>query len=371
MTIEILDLLFSEKKGPCLSVIIPLHKLSPQRMLNAELFRKAIQRGVSIIKRREIDPGISEHMLAKLDSFAAEFDPNVSLNGIGIFISPNVSELIQFPFSVKEKVLLDENFETRDLYYLKQLMAPYYVLALGKKEVHLYTAQGDHFMEIKDGHFPMKYEEEYEYERATRGTSYGFAQKGFEKDKSAVIKMRIESFFKEAGSHLTTYLNKNHQALILAGAKDLIAEFKSQSTLAKKIDGEVIGSFKKGDLFSLQKKAYESLIKHQNEEIKNKINEFTEKDTLQQLAKGIQEVWTAAHESRGLTLLVEKDYTQTSYLCDGDPTLYLQAPKGKCTLVPDAVDEIVEIVIEKGGKVFFTEEDKLRNFDHIALLLRF
>jgi hypothetical protein len=250
-------------------------------------------------------------------------------------------------------------------------MVPYYVLSLGKKEVHLYAAQADQFTEIKDGHFPMRYEEEYEYERATIGTSYGYSQKGFEKDKSAVVKMRMESFFKEAGSYLSPYLKNNHHALIIAGAKDMVAEFKSHVTLPKKIDGEVIGSFKANDLFPLQKKAYASVIKNQKEEIQNKIRLFAEKDTMHHLAKGIQEVWQAAHEGRGLTLLVEKDYYQTSYLQDGNPMLHLRAPKGKYTMVPDAIDDAIEAVVEKGGKVFFTEEKKLHRFDSIALLLRY
>jgi hypothetical protein len=375
MTIDILDRLFSGKKGPCLSIIVPLHKLSRERMLNAEIFRKAIHKAKSLVKRKEIDNSISndiaETLQAKLQELAKTFNPDSAMNGIGLFIAPHVAEVVHFPFPVKEKIILDKTFETRDLFYLKQLMAPYYVLALAKKGVHLYAAQGDHFTEIKDGHFPMKYEEEYEYERATVGTSYGFSQKGFEKDKSAVVKMRLESFFKEAGTHLASYLNKNHHALIIAGTKDMITEFKSQSVLSKKIDGEVIGSFKESDLFPLQTKAYASMIKHQKEEIKNKITEFAEKDTLKHLAKGIQEVWQAAHEGRGMTLLVEKDYTQSSYLQDGNPLLHLRAPKGKYTLVPDAVDDIIETVVEKGGKVFFTEEKKLNSFDSIALLLRY
>jgi len=371
MTIDIVDRLFSEKKGPCLSIIVPLHKLSNERMLNAETFRKSIRKGKSLLKRKEFSGSISEIMLARLDELSSQFNPDNAMNGIGLFISPSVAEVVHFPFPVNEKILLDKNFETRDLFYLKQLMSPYYVLSLGKKAVRLFAAQGDQFIEIKDGHLPMEFEEQYEYERASMGTSFGFSRKGFEKDKSAILKLRIESFFKEAGSHLATYVNKNNHPLIVAGTKDLVAEFRSHFTFDKKIAGEVIGSFKDENLFTLRTKAFASLIKHQKEEIKNKITEFIEKDTLRHLAKGIQEVWQAAHEGRGLTLLVEKEYSQRTYLRDGDPLLHLQAPKGKYTLVPDAVDEIIETVVEKGGKVLFTEKNKLKVFDSIALLLRY
>ena len=86
MTIDILDRLFSGKKGPCLSIIIPLHKISRERMLNAELFRKSVRKGKSLLKRKEIDAGIAETMLTKLDLLASEFNPDMALNGIGLFI---------------------------------------------------------------------------------------------------------------------------------------------------------------------------------------------------------------------------------------------------------------------------------------------
>ncbi|GCC50364.1 hypothetical protein SanaruYs_05790 [Chryseotalea sanaruensis] len=371
MKIEVLERIFSEKKGSCLSIIIPQHTLSRERMLNVEIYRKAIRKAKSLLKRKENDPVIIETMLAKLESLNNAFNPDVALNGIGLFISKNIAERVNFPFAVKEKIIVDSSFETRDLYYLRQLMTPYYIVALTKKSVHLYLAQGEDLTEIKDGQFPMQYQEEYEYERASFGTSFGFSQKGFEKDKRTGIKSRIDLFFKKAAEQLTPYVEKNHHPLILAGTKEMIAEFKSQSVLPKKIDGEIIGPFKEDELYRLRTKAYASLIKHQKLEINAKINDFIEKDTVKHLAKGIQEVWQAAHQGRGLTLLVEKDYKQISYLRESDPSLYLRAPKGKYTLVPDAVDEIIETVLEKGGHVFFTEDNKLRSFNSIALLLRY
>jgi len=371
MTRDTFDLLFSEKKGPCLSIIMPMHKLSRERMQNPEILRKAIRKAKMVLKRKAYPPNISVPITEKLDALTKAFKPELALHGLGLFVSPHHSQAIHFPFPVKEKVILDYSFETRDLHYLKQLLKPYFVLALGKKNTRLYSAQGEQFIEIKDGHFPMEYEDEYEYEQASRGSSFGYARKGFEKDKSVVTKNRIQSFFKECGSHLTSYLNKSNAPLIIAGTKPMLTEFKSLSTVENVISGEVIGSFKPEKFFDLKIKAMMSVTKLQKEEVKNKIREFKERDRLGHMSKGIQEVWQAAHEGRGMMLLVEKDYTRMSYLRDGDPVLHLFPPKGKYTIVPDAVDEIIETVIEKGGNVTFTEEGKLKSFNEIALLLRY
>lgn len=371
MTHDTFDLILSEKKGPCLSIIIPMNRLSRDRMLNPEIQRKAIRKAKSILKRKEYSEAVTSVMLEKLNDLTGQIKPVYDMYGLGLFISPEIAELIEFPFPVKEKIIMDTSFETRDILYLKQFLTPYYVLVLGKNRIHLYSAVIDHFIEIKDGNFPMEYHDDHEYEHASIGTSFGFARKGFEKDKSALIKMRTQSFFKEAGTQLASYMHKTHLPLIVAGIKNQILDFKAQPSFHETISGEVIGSFNENNFADLRSKAWLSLAKYKRSEVNSKIKEFTERDRLGHLAKGIQEVWLAAHEGKGLSLLVEKDFNRTSYLRNNDPILYTRAPKGKYTIVPDAVDEIIETVIEKGGKVTFAEEGKLNKFDSIALLLRY
>lgn len=371
MTRDTLQLLSSEKMGPCLSIIIPMHKSSQERMQNPEIYRKAVRKAHSVLNKKEYPVAVRSNMLEKLERLAKQFTPTFKMSGIGLFVSPTVAEGIEFPFTVKEKIIVDKTFETRDLHYLQQFVAPYYVLVLGKNRIHLYTATTDQFAEVKDGHFPMEYHEEYEYERSQIGTSFGYAAKGFEKDKGTLSALRMQSFFREAARQVDTYMHKTKFPLILAGTQKQITEFKTQPVLHEKIAGEVKGSFSDKNFFDLRAKSWMSFARIKKQEVDLKIKEFTDRDKIGHLSKGIQEVWTAAHEGKGLLLLVEKEYNRPTYLRDEDPTLYMRPPKGKFTLVPDAVDDIIEVVLEKGGKVMFTEESKLKRFDSIALLHRY
>jgi hypothetical protein len=368
---DTLSLLAFEKKGPCLSVIIPMNKLSRERMQNPEVYRKAISKAKSVVNRRDIPDSVKKTMLEKLNELTEQFKPAYTLYGIGLFVSPSLAEGIEFPFTVKEKIILDKTFETRDLHYLQQFTSPYYVLVLGKNRLHLYSVTMDHFMEIKDGHFPMEYHEEYEYERSHIGTSYGYASKGFEKDKNSLNAIRLQSFYKEAAQQVDSYIHKTGLPLIITGTQKQLTEFKTHPVLHGKISGEVKGSFTDKNFFDLRTKAWLSYTKFKKQEVDMKIKEFVERDKLGYLSKGVQEVWTAAHEGKGLWLLVEKDYSRPTYLRDHDPVLYTRPPQGKYTLVPDAVDDIIETVLEKGGKVMFTEDKKLSRFDNIALLHRY
>jgi hypothetical protein len=62
---------------------------------------------------------------------------------------------------------------------------------------------------------------------------------------------------------------------------------------------------------------------------------------------------TAAMEGRGLMLLVEKDLHHRGYRKDEPGTLHLQPPTKPYTIIPDAVDNLIEVVRAKNGKVIF------------------
>ncbi len=76
-------------------------------------------------------------------------------------------------------------------------------------------------------------------------------------------------------------------------------------------------------------------------------------------------------EGRGLMLLVEKDLHHRGYRKDEPGTLHLQPPTKPYTIIPDAVDNLIEVVRAKNGKVIFTENNQLEQFNHLALLLRY
>lgn len=84
----------------------------------------------------------------------------------------------------------------------------------------------------------------------------------------------------------------------------------------------------------------------------------------------ISDMWHFAHDGRAQTLIVEQDYSvaglwdaehRTFTLCN-DPT----APG----VTDDIVDELIEMVILKGGEVRFVEQGALKRCSHIAMIVR-
>ena len=365
---EIINRLLVAKHGPFLSILVPLHKTGRERMQNQAIINRAISKAKSVLKRSATSVELMTKLLDQLD---APFKPNKPPQSVGLFVSPEISEFVCFPFRVTEKILVDDSFETRDLHYLKQYLAPYYTVLLTTHSARLFISQGAQFDEIRDGIFPMHHEDEYEYARPSFTTSVGFVRTSSDRDKSSVTKLRIEAFYREVISSIQSCLRNKEFPLVVAGTREQISMFASLNDIGDSISARVYGVFTDKNLEDAGEKAWLSLGHFRKEQEKKLIHDFEEKNTHKRLATGIQEVWAAANESRGKLLLVEKDYTCRSYLKDGDPVLYLRSPKGKYMLVPDVVDEVIETVIERGGHVTFTDNKSLRLFDRIVLELRY
>lgn len=365
---DTINRILAARQGPFLSILLPMHKTGRERQQNQNTFDKAIQLANTSLKRKVQD---AQSLIDQLNRVRHAFDPLKTSDSIGIFVSPTLAELISFPFDVTKRIIIDDTFETRDLLFLQQYLAPYYISTINGRFVRLFYAQGPHLTEIRDGVFPLEHIEEREYERSAIGSSYGYGHKAYEKDKSSMTKLRIESFYREAIAHLQSYLRNKDKPLVIAGTREDLSLFVSLNDIKDQIAASVFGIFKEVGFEKLGNKAWASLRAFRDKQVLNLIHRFKEKDTPQRVAKGIQEVWRAATEGRGKLLLVERDFRCRSFLKDGDPALYLGAPKGKHVIVPDAVDEIIETVMEKGGEVLFTEQHSLKDFESIALELRF
>lgn len=117
-----------------------------------------------------------------------------------------------------------------------------YILLLSKKNVSLLKMNNNELKEVHDKNFPKVFQDDYEYARSSRGTSFGYSLKGFEKDKSISKKERFSHFLKEVNKNLKSYLRGN-STLTLTGTDQDRNEFKRVSDYNHLITNELAGSF--------------------------------------------------------------------------------------------------------------------------------
>ena len=88
-----------------------------------------------------------------------------------------------------------------------------------------------------------------------------------------------------------------------------------------------------------------------------------------QLASGIRNVWREAMNHKGRLLVVEKDYMYAAQHGGSKNVIYMPSkPYSKFSHIKDAVDDVIEKVLEQGGDVEFVDKDVLKDYHHIALV---
>lgn len=139
---------------PALSVLLPTHRTAPDNRQDPirvkNLVRQATDRLLAEFSRRDAEP-----LLARLEALAAQIDYRYTLDGLALFVNRDSASKFYLPFPVKERVIIDDTFATRDLVYALNDSPRYWVLVLSEKPTRLYEGLRDNLLEGTDHGFPM------------------------------------------------------------------------------------------------------------------------------------------------------------------------------------------------------------------------
>lgn len=363
--------MLEERGNICVSVIVPADSFSGDRRVN----KLSVQRAVDTAKqflRFKYEAARAEPLQHALDEIFMEIDFTRNVDGLGIYVSPNIRQMVKFPFTIEEKIITADHFEIRDLLYKINYSIPYFVLLLSEKEIKLFKGSWYDLYEINDNNFPKEYTEEYIYNQPGRSTSYaGYAHvKNFEKDKSELEEIRCRDFFEKADDQLNNYLGDDAPLLIMGPEKEL-TWFGNISAHRKQIAYELSGNYLYFNAARLADIVWPAMYSHLKYEIELLVEELKEKIGMQLAVSGIQDVWQAAKEGKGFKLLVEKDFRKPGFTDEQGYRLYLRPPVKKHKILTDAVEDIIETVLKKNGRIFFTDNNALKDYQQIALIKRY
>lgn len=360
-----------EKGKICVSIIVPTHRLSPDRRVDKAEVERAITSAKELVDYKY---SISDttHIKKALDDLFYNIDFSHNAEGLGLYVSNNIQLSARFKFPVEEKIMVGDNFEIRDLLYKIFYSKPYRVLLLTEKDVRFFKGSWNELNEVRDEHFPKEYEEDYIYERPSRSTpSANYAPvRNFEKEKSVLEEIRFKDFFREADKLLTDYL-PDEMPLILLGSEKEMEWFWITSSHKQNIIQKISGNYNYLNEKELGEITWPAMHLHQQQENQLLLEDFKEKVGEHLGISGIHQVWKAVKEGKALKLLVEKDFRKPGFVNKDGYQLYLQPPKTVHRIITDAVDDIIEMVLEKNGQVYFMDKDMLKDYEHIALITRY
>lgn len=370
MKTQDLEKLLAETGVPCITMILPMH----QALSDKTKEPKVATETKKILKQKYLktNPKV-QSLIDKIDELVGQIEYSNLFEGIGLYISSNIAKLLYFHFPVDEKIRIKNVFDSRELLYYFDTTIDCSVLSISKNHIHLFNMVDEKLKEIKNKDFPINYVESYEYEKPSRGTSFGSnTLKEFERDKSVLQEIRLVDFLKSADQLLDKYLT-NNTPLIISGGRKEIADFMEITRHKKRIIGKVLGNYnfdgntKLAGLSLVQIKSY---LKKENKNLITHLHELTGNNLV---SSGLKQVWKDATEGKGLMLIVEKDFDKPGYISTDGYDLKLHKTVGNKKYIHenDVVERIIKMVREKKGKIKFVENGDMIDFDKIALQLRY
>ncbi len=345
---------------PSVTITMPTHRTSPENRQDPirlkNLLTEVTNRLTSEFTEREV-----QDIVDKLDRLARGIDFRYALDGLALFVNKDFAKAVQVPFRLKERTVVDETFATRDLVWGLNHSTRYWVLVLSERPTRLFEGIGEHLFEVEREGFPMVHE-------GPGGEAPLPAEYGI--DKSAYRDERHRQFFRRVDAALKVFMAADPLPLVLVGVDRYLSFFREVSAHRDQVIASVQGSHDKTPPHALAKLVWPFVLDYRNGQVREGLAQLEKAVNARRYVAGIDEVWRMAHQGRGELLLVEEGYLFPAMLGPEGRLIPAEDPTAPGA-IDDAVDEIIEAVLAKKGKVVFAGDGQLADFARIALVLRF
>jgi hypothetical protein len=353
-----LDELREPREYPVVSILAPVQRHRPGNPEDPIRLRDLADRA----RRRlhtELGDRESAEIVRRIDDAVASVDLRHPSDGIAVFVAPGETHVFALGFPVPERVEIDETFATRDLVRGLARTPRYRLLALGEKPTRLFDGAGTVLTEHQGHGFPC-------FVEGARGEP--LASGGFTVHSSR-SEAQHRAFFHHVDQALDKVTVQDPLPLLVAGTERDLAYFDDVTSHGASVIGRLTGNHEDTSPDELARLAAPLLEDALASWRAGVVDELGEAIGPGRGMVGIKPVWDATLAGRARVLLVEEDFVYPARVVDGrlEPAGDPDTPG----VIDDAVDELIELVLDRGGDVVIIEPGALGVHGPVAALLRY
>jgi len=350
------------RESPALSILLPTYYKSPDDLQqNPVRLKKLMRQAVDKLLEKHLKSELNS-LFKNLDAVAESIDFDHPQKGLAIFVSNSIGKSYPLTFAVEEEVVIDETFATRHLVHARNRSKRYYLLLLTRDICRLYDCQRDQLLEIQEKGFPKTSVQE--------GVDAEWTG-DFGVDSGRYDTRQGREFLHQVDESLDAVIGDNELPLVIAGVERNLASFNKVSKYGNRLIATVEGSYEKTPLPEFAQIAWSAARKGFDSKRKEVLSQLDNAVGAKQFASGIDGVWRMAQEGRIATLLVEEGFRYPASVSDDGLSIKGVPENYPHNTVADAVDEVIETVLQRSGQVVFQEKGALNGHKQIAAITRF
>lgn len=355
---EIREVIQAVHYKPAVSIIMPFE---PKMGIKAEITQQLKIATDKVEKQlaKNYPDELATLVIQKLRNIIKTLNFSTFKKSIAIYVSPVFEKVLYLDIPVEEKIIIDESFEIRDLVYAKKELHKYLVLVLSGKWSKIYLGNGTQFIRIKFD----KPDNIAAYVNDTPERVSNFSDPSHRKETV------LKKFLHYTDEGLRQLLKAYPLPVFVLGTDKTLGYFKSLTRHDKNIVGIIQGNYEEASEPELARVLAPYVEDWKKVKQTDLFHQLENAAGAGKLASGIKEVWKQACQHKGRLLVVEKNYMYPT-LNDKpeDISIKLGTPYNKFSYIKDAVDDIIEKVLEDGGDVEFVDEDLLLDYNRIVLV---
>ncbi len=358
VTSEIRKIMEAVHYRPAVSIIMPFE---PKMSLKTELAGSLKMAADKVEKQllKDYPDEIGKLVMQKLRVVINNLNFNTHKKSIAIYVSPVFEKVLYLDIMVEEKIIVDESFEIRDLVYSKKQLHKYLVLLLSNKQSRIYLGNSTTFVRIVSEN--PESADTYLNDVPERVANFSDMA-----DRKEIV---MNKFLHHIDNSLNIILNAYRLPLFVLGTEKILGHFKKMTHHAGSIIEYINGNYDEATLEELRKILEPYIIDWQKVKQKDLLNKLEEAAGKKKLAIGMQDVWRESMSHKGRLLVVEKNFMFAAQHGSTESIIYTTTePYNKFSHIKDAVDDVMEKVLEDGGDVEFVDEMVLKDYNHIALI---
>lgn len=358
LTPELREVIDAIHYRPAISVIMPFEpKMSLKNELTHSL--KLAADKVQTELSEDYPEELAALVMDKFRNLVSTLNFYTHKRSIAIYVSPVFEKVLYLDMPVEEKIIVGESFEIRDLVYSKKEMHKYLVLVMSNKESRMYLGDTNAFVRLVS---------------STPESAYAYVNDAPERvanfsDPAKRKEILMDKFLKHIDNGLDIMLNAYQLPLFVMGAERVLGHFKKLTRHEGSVIEYIKGNYENSSLAQLREVLQPYISDWKKVRQKDIINRLDEAMGQKKLAIGMTEVWREAMRHNGRLLVLEKNFMYAAEH-GNNPEVIRQAikPYRRFSYIKDAVDEVIEKVLENGGDVEFVDTDLLNEYNRIALI---
>jgi hypothetical protein len=339
---------------PAVSIFLPFDPKMDSRGAIQHEIKLALNEAE--MQLQQYPANLRQLVMEKLWNITDHLNFGTHKKNVAIYVSPYFEKVIYMDIRLAPRVSVGPSFAIRDIVYSKKTSQEYLVLAVSGTACGIYRGDGDKLTKIVS--------------HGVGGIQDVINETTDRSSNPTHPKETLpDTFLRSVDDSLGILLNAYHLPLFVIGPAKVVAQFKKLSTHTAAVIGYAHGNYDNTSTPVLQLMLRPYLQNWKETRQKSLLKMVDNAAGSQLLAIGMRNVWRAASNARGKLLLLERDYMYNAQQGGNKPVIYMPAkPYNKYSPVQDAVDDIIEKVLESGGDVEFADQDLLKNYQHIALV---